>query len=81
MPKAKLIAIIALVLLALIVVIQNASPAPVSFLFWHGRFSLALLLLVAILLGFLIGLLLPITLAHRRLHHAKTSTNLTDQST
>jgi len=52
----------AVTLLALIVFItQNLHPAEVSFLWWHGRFPLAVALLAATLVGAVLTLVLGST--------------------
>jgi len=52
--------------LASLFVLQNIAPVDINFLFWSARLSLALLILLVLLAGFLIGWLLQSYLRYRR---------------
>jgi uncharacterized integral membrane protein len=56
MKKTVLAAVLAL--LTVVFAVQNAETVPVSFLFWHLRCSMALLLVIMLVSGILAGLLL-----------------------
>lgn len=56
--SAKVIAIIALLILLLIFAIQNTQPAVLNFLFWQISTSSVLSILVSFIIGLLAGCLL-----------------------
>lgn len=66
MKKAKLIAIIVILLLSIIIILQNAEPVQVQVLFWTGQMSEALLMLLIFGLGLLAGLLFASGLLRRK---------------
>lgn len=57
MKKAKLAAIVILSILALVVVLQNTNVVTTKLLFWPLNMSLALLLILTLVLGFVVGVL------------------------
>jgi uncharacterized integral membrane protein len=54
-PSTKLIVLAAVTILLLVFVFQNTDRAQVDFLFWHGRFPLWTLIVVAAILGVIGG--------------------------
>ena len=59
--SAKVIAIIALLILLLIFAIQNTQPVVLNFLFWQISTSSVLSILVSFIIGSLTGCLLMMT--------------------
>lgn len=57
MKKAKLIAIIVVLILSIVIILQNAEMVQVHVLFWTGQMSQALLMLLIFGLGLLAGIL------------------------
>ncbi|MBN1505913.1 MAG: DUF1049 domain-containing protein [Sedimentisphaerales bacterium] len=57
MKKAKLIAIVGVSILALVIVLQNTEVTRTHILFWSMQMSQALLLILTLVLGFVIGVL------------------------
>ena len=57
MSKPKLIAILAIAVLAVVVVVQNTDPVMMKFLFLSREMPQAVLLFVATGLGFALGVL------------------------
>lgn len=57
MKKAKLIAIVVISVVALILVLQNTEVTRTQILFWSMQMSQALLLILALVLGFVVGVL------------------------
>lgn len=57
MQKSFIIGLIIAIILVLFAV-QNAAPVEISLLFWHPEASMAVLILVSIALGALVGYLL-----------------------
>jgi len=66
MKKAKLIAIIVICILAVVIVLQNTELAQARILFWTVSMSRALLLLLALALGFLAGILVSTFFLRKR---------------
>jgi uncharacterized integral membrane protein len=58
MKKAKLITIVAVSVLALVIVLQNTEVTRTRILFWSMQMSQALLLILTLVLGFVIGVLI-----------------------
>jgi uncharacterized integral membrane protein len=54
-PSTKLIVLAAVTILLLVFVFQNTDRAQVDFLFWHGRFPLWTLIVLAAILGVIGG--------------------------
>jgi len=61
MSKPRLIIIAVLVVLALILIFQNWTAFPVSFLFWSGSLPGTLMLVIALAIGFVIGIVSAMT--------------------
>ena len=61
MRKAKLIIAAVLAILVLVLIFQNWTMFPVSFLFWSGSLPGTLMLLIAVAIGFVIGLIAAMT--------------------
>ena len=61
MRKAKLIIAAVLAILILVLIFQNWTAFPVSFLFWSGSLPGTLMLLIAAAVGFIIGLIAAMT--------------------
>ena len=61
MSKTRLTIVAVLVVLALILIFQNWAEFPVSFLFWSGSLPGTLMLLIALAIGFVIGLVAAMT--------------------
>lgn len=59
--RAKVIAIIVLLILMLIFAIQNTQPVVLNFLFWQMSTSSILSILVSFIVGLLTGCLLMMT--------------------
>ena len=59
--KPKLIITAVLTILVLILIFQNWTAFPVSFLFWSGSLPGTLMLLIAVAIGFVIGLVAAMT--------------------
>lgn len=57
MQRFRKIAIVALIVLAVVVVLQNTAAVNTRFLLWEVSAPRALLLAVTLLIGFVIGLL------------------------
>jgi uncharacterized integral membrane protein len=57
MRKAKLIIAAVLVILVLIVIFQNWDAHVVRFLFWSGSLPSALMLVITLAIGFVVGIL------------------------
>jgi uncharacterized integral membrane protein len=57
MKKIKLAAIVILSIVALVVVLQNTGVTRTQILFWPLEMSQALLLILTLVLGFVIGVL------------------------
>ena len=55
--KAKLIVLLVAILLALIVLIQNAQTVTFRLLFWTAEISQLLLVLLMLVIGFVLGFL------------------------
>ena len=53
--KAKWIALLIVLVLALIVLVQNTHVVSFSLLFWSGEMSLVVLVLLMLLIGFALG--------------------------
>jgi uncharacterized integral membrane protein len=64
--KAKLIAILVVVLLALIILIQNAHRVTFRLLFWTAEISQLLLVLLVLAIGFVLGFLIAKLTGRRR---------------
>lgn len=64
--KAKLIAALVLIVLVAVVLLQNTQTVIFRFLLWKLEVSQLLLVLITLVIGFLIGLLLPVGLKARR---------------
>ncbi len=64
--KAKLIAILVIVVLALIILIQNAHTVTFELLFWKAEISQVLLVLIMLAIGFLLGFLIAKLTGRRR---------------
>lgn len=63
--KLKLIFLLALVLLALIIVLQNTEIVPVRLLLWTVSMSRIILILFFLLLGLVLGLLIAAVMIKR----------------
>ena len=63
--KLKLIFLLALVLLALIIVLQNTEIVPVRLLLWTVSMSRIILILFFLLLGLVLGLLIAAVMLKR----------------
>ena len=61
MSKTKLIIAAVLVILVLILIFQNLDACPVRFLFWAGSLPVALMLFIALAIGFVIGIIAATT--------------------
>jgi uncharacterized integral membrane protein len=59
MRKAKLIAILVVSILTIIILVQNTEPVQARLLFVKTQMSLALLMMLIFVLGFIIGILVP----------------------
>jgi uncharacterized integral membrane protein len=46
--------------------IQNAAPVFVTFLFWHFEASLAIIILLSVLTGFIIGMIVLLSIRFAR---------------
>jgi uncharacterized integral membrane protein len=55
MMNLKIFAILLLIIVAAIFVTQNVTVVDVNLLFWPQKISLALLIIISLLLGFLLG--------------------------
>ena len=53
-----MVAALAVILIAIVVIfsVQNASPVSLSFLFWHFEASLAIVILLTLVTGMIIGM-------------------------
>ena len=69
----RLVSMMAAGLLCAIVLIQNAGAVPVRLLFWRFDASLFVIILLALLLGFLVGLV--VTKMPRRKHKSPPQSN------
>jgi uncharacterized integral membrane protein len=59
MRKFKLIVIILVSILTLIILLQNTEPVQAHVLFAKVQLSLALLMMLTFVLGFIVGILVP----------------------
>ena len=59
MRKVKLIVIILVSILTLIILLQNTEPIQARVLFSAVQISLALLMMMTFVLGFIVGILVP----------------------
>ena len=59
MRRIKLIAIILVSILTLIILLQNTEPVQARVLFAGVQMSLALLMMLTFVLGFIVGILVP----------------------
>ncbi|MCX5643305.1 MAG: LapA family protein [Planctomycetota bacterium] len=59
MRRIKLIAIILVSILTLIILLQNTEPVQARVLFAAAQMSLALLMMLTFVLGFVVGILVP----------------------
>jgi len=59
--KTKLILIVVLIVLILIFVVQNIEIVPIGFLFWNFSIQMALLLLITVCIGFLLGIFVTLS--------------------
>jgi uncharacterized integral membrane protein len=66
MKKTKLVAVVVLSILALIVVLQNTAVTRTQVLFWSKDMSLALLLILTFVLGFVVGVLVASGLLRKK---------------
>ena len=57
MNKTKLIIAVILAMLILLLIFQNLDACGIRFLFWSGSLPRALMLFIALAIGFVIGLL------------------------
>ncbi len=55
--RLRLFGLVALVILAVVLILQNIDPAEISFLFISVRMPLAVMLLLTFAIGFVVGLL------------------------
>ncbi len=60
MNKTKGIIIGILIVLALIILIQNSQIVTLRFLFWQISMSIILFIIFTLLIGFIIGYILPL---------------------
>jgi putative membrane protein len=53
-----MVAALVVILIAVVVIfsVQNASPVALSFLFWHFEASLAIVILLTLMIGMIIGM-------------------------
>jgi uncharacterized integral membrane protein len=64
--KAKLIAILVVVVLALIILVQNSQIVTFRLLFWTAEISQLLLVLLMLAIGFVLGFLIAKLTGRRR---------------
>ena len=64
--KVKLTAIIALIIMAVIFIVQNSAMVEVKIVFWTITISRILLMFIILILGIVIGFLLRSYIRHRR---------------
>jgi len=75
MNKAKISAVMIILLLVVVFTLQNTEPMAVRFLFWHLSLSGALMLFLVFALGMLSGFFLNMLKyeATTRIHHDKAN--------
>jgi uncharacterized integral membrane protein len=66
MKKAKIIGVVAAIVLAVIVILQNTQPVETRFLFFKATMPNAVLLALTLLVGMAIGILLVVVASSRR---------------
>jgi uncharacterized integral membrane protein len=66
MRKVKLIAIVLIAILTIVILVQNTEPVQARILFRPVTMSLALLMVLAFVLGFTIGILVATYLLKRK---------------
>jgi uncharacterized integral membrane protein len=66
MKKAKLVAIVIVSIVALVIVLQNTAVTRTQVLFWSKEMSLALLLILTFVLGFVVGVLVASGLLRKK---------------
>ena len=59
MRKVKLIAIIVISILTIVILVQNTEPVQARVVFVTVQMSLALLMMLTFVLGFVVGILVP----------------------
>ncbi|HFE64929.1 MAG TPA: LapA family protein [Caldithrix sp.] len=65
--RPKQIAILVIVVFMLIILFQNLASVPLHLLLWQPNISLALILLVPFILGVVVGWLLKMSLAKKKM--------------
>jgi uncharacterized integral membrane protein len=68
-----MLAALVVILIAVVVIfsVQNASPVALSFLFWHFEASLAVVILLTLVLGVIIGMAILSWLRWKRARQKK----------
>ena len=59
MRKVKLIVIVVVSILTLVILLQNTEPVQARVIFVTAQMSLALLMMLTFVLGFVVGILVP----------------------
>lgn len=60
-----MITVVFIIIIAAVVAvfsIQNAAPVSIAFLFWHFEASLAIIILLSVLTGFIIGMIVLLSI-------------------